>query len=260
MLCGFVWPLEGMPYPWLRFPYNFDLTRHYFQSQYSLPVVYLRNSFFYIKNWKLHALLIQGTSVVSATDCGDAGTLSPIIPRPNVKSRFENWSFGLTSLPYPTLTQGLRDISLRGWGLSSPAVYQGIAISSTWTLAFLVLSWFLVRNKLWPEGINRTTFSWNKQANTYNWGPINDQHYFVLGFESKLFSFRIFWFKLSVCNSAIFSCSLVSPSHPLLQAGWRIWSDIDCNWINHVVTDKTWETLSHTHTWYLSLASVAVLV
>ena len=89
MLCGFVWPLEGMPYPWLRFPYNFDLTRHYFQSQYSLPVVYLRNSFFYIKNWKLHALLIQGTSVVSATDCGDAGTLSPT-PRPIVESKFEN--------------------------------------------------------------------------------------------------------------------------------------------------------------------------
>jgi len=74
MLCGFVWPLEGMPYPWLR-----ELVWY---------------------------------------------------------------------LPQTAGMQGLRDISLRGWGLSSPAVYQGLAISSTWTLAFLVLSWFLVRNKL----------------------------------------------------------------------------------------------------------------
>jgi len=74
LLCGFVWPIEGMPYPWLR------------QAVWYLPQT--------------------------------AGM------------------------------QGLRDISLRGWGLLSPAVYQGIIISSSWTLLFLGLSWILVRNKL----------------------------------------------------------------------------------------------------------------
>ena len=90
----------------------------------------------------------QGTCLVFAPDGRNAGISSSV------------WVLfaGITyrrpimepSLPiHPT--QGLRDISLRGWGLSSPAVYQGLAISSTWTLAFLVLSWFLVRNKLWQS-------------------------------------------------------------------------------------------------------------
>jgi hypothetical protein len=44
--------------------------------------------------------------------------------------------------------QGLRDISLRGWGLASTAVQQGILFPSAWTVLFLCLSWALVRNKL----------------------------------------------------------------------------------------------------------------
>ena len=51
-------------------------------------------------------------------------------------------------------TQGLRDIALRGWGLSSPAVYQGFTISASWTMLFFVLSWFLVRNKLQFETLS----------------------------------------------------------------------------------------------------------
>jgi len=74
LLCGIVWPLEGMPYLWLR-----ELVWY---------------------------------------------------------------------LPQTAGMQGLRDIALRGWGLSSPAVYQGFTISASWTMLFFVLSWFLVRNKL----------------------------------------------------------------------------------------------------------------
>jgi len=74
MLCGIVWPLEGMPHLWLR-----ELVWY---------------------------------------------------------------------LPQTAGMQGLRDIALRGWGLSSPAVYQGFIITSSWTIFFFVLSWFLVRKKL----------------------------------------------------------------------------------------------------------------
>lgn len=74
MLCGVVWPLEGMPYPWLR-----ELVWY---------------------------------------------------------------------LPQTAGMQGLRDIALRGWGLSSPAVYQGFTISASWMIFFFVLSWLLVRNKI----------------------------------------------------------------------------------------------------------------
>ena len=35
-------------------------------------------------------------------------------------------------------------------------------------------------------------------------------------------------------------------SHPLLQSGSKIWSSIDCNWINHMMTDQIWESLSLT--------------
>jgi len=51
-------------------------------------------------------------------------------------------------LPQTASMQGMRDISLRGWGLQSEAVYQGIIIASAWSSLFLCLSWLLVRRKL----------------------------------------------------------------------------------------------------------------
>jgi len=51
-------------------------------------------------------------------------------------------------LPQTASMQGMRDVSLRGWGLQSEAVYQGIIIASAWSSLFLCLSWLLVRRKL----------------------------------------------------------------------------------------------------------------
>eukprot|EP00092_Neocalanus_flemingeri_P036672 GFUD01039927.1.p1 GENE.GFUD01039927.1~~GFUD01039927.1.p1 ORF type:complete len:741 (+),score=162.42 GFUD01039927.1:103-2325(+) len=74
LLCGIIWPLDGMPHPWIR-------------------------------------------SVV--------------------------WY-----LPHTASVQGMRDIMLRGWGVESSSVLQGMGISSGWIIVFLFLSWMLVKNKL----------------------------------------------------------------------------------------------------------------
>ena len=51
-------------------------------------------------------------------------------------------------LPHTASVQGMRDIMLRGWGLSAPSVWQGLIISSSWTFMFLLLSWALIKNKI----------------------------------------------------------------------------------------------------------------
>ena len=71
----------------------------------------------------------------------------------------------------------MRDVSLRGWGLQSEAVYQGttesnlhkienkfflsgIIIASAWSSLFLCLSWLLVRRKLWIDSTLTQLWAW----------------------------------------------------------------------------------------------------
>ena len=65
MLCGFVWPLEGMPYPWLRFVIH--LVPKYINVVVVAPPIF--------KPKALHAGF-QGDCVVSSTDRRDAGHIS----------------------------------------------------------------------------------------------------------------------------------------------------------------------------------------
>ena len=51
-------------------------------------------------------------------------------------------------LPHTATVQGMRDIMLRGWGVQSSTVVQGIGIAGTWSTFFLGISWLLVNNKL----------------------------------------------------------------------------------------------------------------
>ena len=51
--------------------------------------------------------------------------------------------------PHTEAVQGMRDIMLRGWGITqSSSIWYGIGISSAWILAFLTLSWMLVKKKM----------------------------------------------------------------------------------------------------------------
>ena len=83
MVCGVIWPLEGMPHPAMA-----------------------------AAAWTLPQTAAMQVEVEAAT------------------------------------VQGMRDVTLRGWGLEAGAVHQGLLISSAWALAFLLLSWALVRRKL----------------------------------------------------------------------------------------------------------------
>ena len=52
-------------------------------------------------------------------------------------------------LPHTETVQGMRDIMLRGWGIhQSESIWFGLAITSSWIIVFLLLSWLLVRRKL----------------------------------------------------------------------------------------------------------------
>jgi len=51
--------------------------------------------------------------------------------------------------PHTEAVQGMRDIMLRGWGVSqSNSILYGISISSAWIVAFLTVSWMLVKKKM----------------------------------------------------------------------------------------------------------------
>jgi len=50
-------------------------------------------------------------------------------------------------LPNTLACQAMRDIMLRGWGISQPEVYFGVISSSIWIMIFLVLSWMVVKIK-----------------------------------------------------------------------------------------------------------------
>ena len=51
-------------------------------------------------------------------------------------------------LPHTAGVQGMRDIMLRGWGIGSPSVLQGMLIPLGWILFFLLLSWILMMKKM----------------------------------------------------------------------------------------------------------------
>ena len=52
-------------------------------------------------------------------------------------------------LPHTEAVQGMRDVMLRGWGITqSSSLQYGLGISSAWIVAFLTLSWMLVGKKL----------------------------------------------------------------------------------------------------------------
>ena len=51
--------------------------------------------------------------------------------------------------PHTEAVQGMRDIMLRGWGIAqSNSIWYGMGISSAWILAFLTVSWMLVKKKM----------------------------------------------------------------------------------------------------------------
>ena len=57
----------------------------------------------------------------------------------------ERWA-GLAGL---ALTHIIADIMLRGWGVSqSTSIWYGMSISSAWIVAFLTVSWMLVKKKM----------------------------------------------------------------------------------------------------------------
>ena len=51
-------------------------------------------------------------------------------------------------LPHTAGVQGMRDIMLRGWGVSASSVLQGMLIPSGWIIFFLLLSWMLMMKKM----------------------------------------------------------------------------------------------------------------
>ena len=51
--------------------------------------------------------------------------------------------------------------------------------------------------------------------------------------------------QLQLSGKQFFGVSIIQ-IHPLLQSGSKILSSIDCNWINHMMTDQIWESLSLT--------------
>ena len=52
-------------------------------------------------------------------------------------------------LPHTESVQAMRDIMLRGWGVTqSYSIWYGLGITTTWIIIFLTLSWLLVRRKL----------------------------------------------------------------------------------------------------------------
>ena len=52
-------------------------------------------------------------------------------------------------LPHTEAVQGMRDVMLRGWGITqSSTLLYGLGISSAWILALLALSWMLIGKKL----------------------------------------------------------------------------------------------------------------
>jgi len=50
-------------------------------------------------------------------------------------------------LPNTLATQAMRNVMLRGWGISQPGVYLGLLSSSAWIFLYLLLSWATVRLK-----------------------------------------------------------------------------------------------------------------
>ena len=52
-------------------------------------------------------------------------------------------------LPVTEPVQAMRDVMLRGWGISqSTSLLYGLGISSVWIVALLSLSWMLIGKKL----------------------------------------------------------------------------------------------------------------
>ena len=51
-------------------------------------------------------------------------------------------------LPHTAALQGMRDITLRGWGLESLSVQLGMVVSLGWISVFFAGSWLLMKAKL----------------------------------------------------------------------------------------------------------------
>ena len=72
------------------------------------------------------------------------GIIWPLVAMPS------QWMMTVARLlPLTEAVEGMRDVMLRGWGISqSSSLWYGLGISSAWSIAFLTLSWMLVGRKL----------------------------------------------------------------------------------------------------------------
>lgn len=50
-----------------------------------------------------------------------------------------------TILPMTTATISLRSIALRAWNLHHPSVYVGFLSTFSWTIAFVILTFFTIK-------------------------------------------------------------------------------------------------------------------
>eukprot|EP00092_Neocalanus_flemingeri_P011982 GFUD01012917.1.p1 GENE.GFUD01012917.1~~GFUD01012917.1.p1 ORF type:complete len:711 (+),score=110.14 GFUD01012917.1:57-2189(+) len=51
-------------------------------------------------------------------------------------------------LPHTAAVQGIRDITMRGWGIESASVQLGMSVSVGWSILFFACSWLLIKAKL----------------------------------------------------------------------------------------------------------------
>ena len=72
------------------------------------------------------------------------GIIWPLVAMPS------QWMMTVARLlPLTEAVEGMRDVMLRGWGISqSTSLLYGLVISSAWILALLALSWMFIGKKL----------------------------------------------------------------------------------------------------------------